>query len=268
MTGDRLDPARLALTDHSYQLSTDSHGPETSIIVPCLNEAENVTAILKAINDVVVANRLSVEVLLIDDFSDDDTFQIAMRQVPEFPALHLRVIRRYQPRRGYGAVIRYGIAHARGNYCVCVSADCVDPVHLLPRFLEKKRTGVDLVQCSRYENVQDKKTLPWKFRIAHFFYRRLVRVLMGPGLSDTTYPFRMFNRVDVLAMGISQNTFSISPEIFFKILLNGGKIEYLAHSQGLRQRGLSKFRFSKEGTRYGYVLIRAWWHKLGVILWF
>jgi glycosyltransferase involved in cell wall biosynthesis len=267
MPADRLDLDRQSLTDNN-QVSSDPQVPEISIIVPCLNEEENVTAILKALNDVVVPNGLSVEVVLIDDFSDDDTFKIALNQVPEFPALHLRVIRRYQPRRGYGAVIRYGIAHARGKYCVCVSADCVDPLHLLPHFLEKKRNGVDLVQCSRYVNVQDKETLPWKFRISHLFYRGLVRLLIGPGLSDTTYPFRMFNRVDVLALGISQNTFSISPEIFFKILLNGGKIEYLAHSQGVRQRGLSKFRFRIEGTRYGYVLIRAWLHKLGLILWF
>src|SRR5215510_2592478 len=154
-------PAQASVAPNT---ATDPQVPEISIIVPCLNEAENVTAILSSLNEVVVQHALSVEVLLIDDFSDDDTFQIALRQVPEFPALHLRVIRRYQPRRGYGAVIRYGMAHARGNYCVCVSADCVDPLHLLPRFLEKKRTGVALVQCSRYENVQDRETLPWKFR--------------------------------------------------------------------------------------------------------
>ena len=248
--------------------NTANQVPEISIIVPCLNEAENVTAILSSLNEVVVQHALSVEVLLIDDFSDDDTFQIALRHVPEFPSLHLRVIRRFQPRRGYGAVIRYGMAHARGQYCVCVSADGVDPLHLLPTFLERKKTGVDLVQCSRYVNVHDKETLPWKFKISHFFYRRLVHLLIGAGLSDTTYPFRMFNRVDVLALGVSQNTFSISPEIFFKIMLNGGKIEYLAHSQGVRQRGISKFRFTKEGIRYGYVLIRAWLHKLKLILWF
>jgi glycosyltransferase involved in cell wall biosynthesis len=242
--------------------------PELSIIIPCLNEEENVGDILHAVDKVVAANQLSVETILIDDLSDDDTFQVAMRKVPEYPALHLRVIRRYHPRRGYGAVLRYGMAHARGEYIVMVSADGVDPLELLPKLLEKVRQGADMAQCSRYLNQGDTSTLPWKFRISHFFYRFFVKYLLGLEIHDSTYPFRAFRRVQMLALGVTQNSFSISPEIFFKIILNGGKIEYIGHKQGVRQKGESKFRFRREGIRYGYVLLRAWLHKLGVILWF
>lgn len=243
--------------------------PDLSIIVPCLNEEENVGDILKALDDVVTPHQLSVEVLLIDDLSDDNTFEVAMQSVPQYPNLHLRVIRRYHPRRGYGAVLRYGMAHARGKYCTFVSADGVDPLHILPDMLNKMQEGThDLIQCSRYGKEDDHQNLPWKFKVSHFFYRRLVKSLLDKDISDSTYPFRIFDRMEMLGLGIGQNSFSISPEIFFKISLNGGKIFYFSHGQGMRTKGESKFRFRREGIRYGYVLIRAYLHKIGLVLWF
>lgn len=242
--------------------------PDLSIVVPCLNEEENIPGLLKSLNDVVERYSLAIETILIDDLSDDNTFQVALSHSPHFPKLNLKVIRRYHPRRGYGAVVRYGIAHALGRYCVIVSADLVDPLDLLPEFLKRAEAGADLVQCSRYVSETDHANLPFKFKISHFFYRRLVKAMMGREISDSTYPFRIFNRIEMMALGITQNSFSISPEIFFKLILNGGKVEYLPHSQGMRQKGESKFRFRREGIRYGYVLLRAWLHKIGIMLWF
>lgn len=249
-------------------MSLKAYIPDISIVIPCLNEEENIPDLLDSLNSVVTRHKLKIETILIDDLSDDNTFQVALSHTPNFPDLNMRVIRRYHPRRGYGAVVRYGIAHALGKYCVIVSADLVDPLELLPEFLVRAEKGADLVQCSRYVSEQDHKNLPWKFKISHFFYRRLVKAMMGREISDSTYPFRIFNRVEMMALGITQNSFSISPEIFFKLILNGGKVEYLPHSQGVRQKGESKFRFRREGFRYGYVLLRAWLHKLGVALWF
>jgi glycosyltransferase involved in cell wall biosynthesis len=242
--------------------------PQLSIIVPCLNEEENVPDILQDLNRVVAGNGLDVEVILIDDCSVDNTFQVALKRAPEYPALRVRVLRRYHPRRGYGAVLRYGLAHAIGEYIVFVSADGVDPLDLIPEFLKRAKNGSRLVQCSRYVNQADSKNLPIKFKVSHFFYRFLVKRLFGKSISDSTYPFRIFRRVELLALGVAQNTFSISPEIFFKLILNGCEVEYIAHSQGMRTKGVSKFRFRQEGIRYGYVLIRAWLHSKGWILWF
>ena len=242
--------------------------PKLSIIVPCLNEEENVPDILRDIHRVIAAHSLDVEVILIDDCSVDNTFQVALSKAPEYPALNLRVLRRYHPRRGYGAVLRYGLAHAVGTFVIFVSADGVDPLELIPEFLRRAENGSRLVQCSRYVNKEDSKNLPIKFKVSHFFYRFLVKRLFGKSISDSTYPFRIFRRVELLALGVAQNTFSISPEIFFKLILNGCEVEYIPHSQGMRTKGVSKFRFRQEGIRYGYVLIRAWFHRKGWILWF
>jgi glycosyltransferase involved in cell wall biosynthesis len=242
---------------------------ELSIIVPCLNEAENVTDILEKLEDLICQNNLKAEVTLIDDLSDDDTFQIATSYIEKHgETLNLNVIQRYQPRRGYGAVVRYGLAHARGKYAIFVSADGVDPIDLIPKFVGMMRSGTDMVQCSRYLEEGDDDTIPFKYKFYQFIYRFLVRLLLGENIRDSTYAFKMFDRVEMLALGLHQNRFSISPEITFKTLLMDGKVEYVAAGQGTRAKGNSKFYFNKEGFGYGYVLLRAWLHRIGLVLWF
>ncbi len=241
---------------------------ELSIIVPCLNEEENLEPLLTRLEEVRATHNLTnFETLLLDDSSTDRTFAKSIECLKKFPELRIRAIRRYEPRRGYGAIIRFGIAHARGQYCVPVSADDVDPIELIPVFLERVRAGVDVVQCSRYLREGDKETIPFKFKFWHSIWRALLRVLLRENIRDTTYPFRIFRRTDILALGLFSNRFSISPEIFFKLFLSGARIEYLARGQGIRQRGKSNFVFRREGPRYFHVLMRAWLHRLG-ILWF
>ncbi|MBU1932059.1 glycosyltransferase family 2 protein [Patescibacteria group bacterium] len=241
---------------------------ELSIIVPCLDEEENIEPLLASLDDLRTQyNLANFETLVLDDSSSDRTFEKVAECFPKFTKLNIRAIRRYEPRRGYGAIVRFGIAHARGKYCVPVSADGVDPIELIPVFLEKVRSGADLVQCSRYLNLGDDDTIPIKYKFCQTGWRFLIRMLMGQNIRDSTYAFKIFRRTDVLALGLTTNGFSISPEIFFKVLLSGGRVEHVPSGQGVRQRGKSHFIFRREGVGFVCVLLRAWLHRLG-ILWF
>lgn len=241
---------------------------ELSLIIPCLNEEDNIASLLDLLNEFRLKNKLdNFETIVLDDSSTDNTFVRAVECLNQYPDLNIRVIRRYEPRRGYGAIVRFGIASAKGTYCVPISADGVDPLEVIPTFLEKMRNGADMVQCSRYLNPNDANSIPFKYKFFQSIWRFLIKMLLGQDIPDTTYSFKIFNRVDVLGFGISSNGFSISPEIFFKVMLSGGNIQYVAHGQGIRKIGKSKFLFFREGPGYFFVLIRAWMHRLG-ILWF
>lgn len=246
-----------------------SQAVELSLLVPCLNEEENVEPVLRSLEDLRRRHGLAdLEVVLLDDCSTDNTYARSLECAKLFPALNLRVLRRFEPRRGYGAVLRFGLAHARGTYAVPVAADMVDPIELIPRFLERARQGADLVQCSRYLKDGDADTIPFKYKFYQVIWRALVRLLLGQPIPDTTYAFRLFKRIDMLAVGLQSNRFSISPEILFKTMLLGGRIDYIPAGQGVRQKGKSKFIFTREGFGYGYVLLRAWLHKIRLVLWF
>lgn len=240
---------------------------ELSIIIPCLNESRNLSIILPKVANLILRNNLDAELIILNDDSVDDTCSVAKKIMSQYGALQWSVYTRYEPRRGYGAVIRFGLAHALGIYAISVSADDVDPIEMIPPFLAQMRAGADLVQCSRYLRDTDSRTIPFKYKFCQSIYRKLVHMLLGQEIRDSTYSFKMYNRVQMLATGLSSNGFSISPEITFKALLPGGKIVYVPGSQGTRIYGISKFRFRREGYGFAWVLFRAFLHRIG-ILWF
>jgi hypothetical protein len=165
-------------------------------------------------------------------------------------------------------VVRYGAAYGEGRYCIFVSADAVDPVHLLPSLYGEMERGAVLAQCSRYIRSGDDRTIPFSYKFFQFFFRIGVLIALGQKIPDSTYAFKMFRRREMLGVGLSSNRFNISPEITFKSILIGGEVSYVPGAQGVRQGGASKFVFYKEGVGYGYCLLRAFLHRLGLVYWF
>jgi glycosyltransferase involved in cell wall biosynthesis len=113
----------------------------------------------------------------------------------------IKVIQRSLHRRGYGAVVRYGTAYGTGRYCIFVSADNVDPVHLIPQMYKEMENGAILAQCSRYIRVGDDSTIPFSYKFYQFFFRIGVRIAIGYSIPDSTYAFKMFRRRELLGVG-------------------------------------------------------------------
>jgi len=247
----------------------ESHAIDLTIVVPCLNEEENIHDILDQIRDLAIRQTFTTEIIIVDDKSDDATQRLAQEWVTANQhIIASRLVVRDLRRRGYGAVVRYGAAHGTGRYCIFVSADAVDPIALIPDLYREMENGAVLAQCSRYLSEGDANTIPFKYKFFQFFFRIGVRAALGQFIPDSTYAFKMFKRREALGIGLTQNRFSISPEITFKSILTGGTITYIPGAQGVRARGVSKFVFHKEGLGFGYCLIRAFLHRLKLVYWF
>ena len=258
------DPLALSATE------TETENPiDLTIVVPCLNEVENIIGTLDNVYDTLKDLSLSYEIIVVDDISEDETFAVASEWARQHEGLlHIKVIQRALHRRGYGAVVRYGAAYGTGRYCIFVSADNVDPVHLIPELFREMEEGAILAQCSRYIRAGDDSTIPFSYKFFQFFFRIGVRIAVGYSIPDSTYAFKMFRRQELLGVGLSSNRFNISPEITFKSILIGGEVAYVPGAQGVRQGGKSKFIFHKEGLGYGYCLIRTFLHRYKLIYWF
>jgi dolichol-phosphate mannosyltransferase len=239
--------------------------PELSILIPCHNDEPVLRGTVEKLHEIVTHASLNVETLIVDDESTDGTVELAARLIEEYPALHVRVLVRKRRRRGFGGLIRFGMAYAAGTYCAIVSSDGHDPVELLPTFLNKLRAGAQLVQCSRYSRKQDAQSIPLRFRVYQKFYRAATRLLLGQRLHDTTYGFRAFNRNYIQALGTAANRFNVCPEMIFKVLLSGGSIEFVPGKQGsLHKGGSQKFRLPFELFGYANVLGRAGLYRAGL----
>lgn len=179
----------------------------------------------------------------------------------------MRVLRRTEENPGFGALVRYGVAHASGRYCAIVAADGTDPVELIPTMVQELRGGRQMVICSRYLE-DDGAAVSRRYRVYQRIYRVAIRVLLGREITDSTNGFRAFDRVFMQALGLSSNRFSVAPEMTFKATLAGGDVGYLPGQPLPRPgTGSEKFKLSNEIFGYGIVLVRAALHRLG-IRWF
>ena len=239
-----------------------------SIIIPCLDEEENVREVLGEVTAVLIDSNINYEIIVVDDQSSDATLHLAEQWIKLHPNCNVRVIYKELDRRGYGAVVKYGLAFAKGDYAIFVSADLVDPISLIPKMYSELQNGVDVAQISRYLEKNNSNTIPFSYKFFQFFYRIGVRIALGKNIPDSTYAFKMFSRAKILSMGVVSNRFNISPEIMFKSILAGLNVSFISGAQGVRVGGVSKFKFRKEGLGLGMCLIRAWFHRNRIIFWF
>jgi dolichol-phosphate mannosyltransferase len=119
---------------------------EVSVIVPTLNEAENLPRLVQLVAD-ALADR-SFEIILVDDNSRDDTLAVCIDLAERYP---LRLIERPHPRHGLsGAVIR-GMEAAGGEYLVVMDADLQHPPKQIPQLLDELQNAwADMAIGSRY----------------------------------------------------------------------------------------------------------------------
>jgi dolichol-phosphate mannosyltransferase len=123
--------------------------PDVSIVVPTLNESENIVDFLAAVRrtlDAALPERY--EVIVVDDDSADGTGDIAAGLMDGFP--ELRVVRRRNEGGLAVAVIR-GWQVARGAILGTINADFQHPPAVLGRLLER-RQGADLVVATRHSD--------------------------------------------------------------------------------------------------------------------
>src|SRR5882672_9465993 len=121
--------------------------PALSLVVPTLNERENIADFLAAVRrNLDAALPGAYEVIVVDDDSADRTWEIAASLVPEFP--ELRVMRRQNEGGLAVAVIRRWQV-ARGQILGTINADFQHPPDVLPRLIERS-DGADLVVATRH----------------------------------------------------------------------------------------------------------------------
>jgi glycosyltransferase involved in cell wall biosynthesis len=118
---------------------------QVSVVIPCLNEAENVGACVQTAWDVLDRNGISGEVIVVDNGSDDGSAEIAR-------LAGATVVE--EPRRGYGSAYLAGFGAAGGEYIVMIDADLTYDFAEIPRFVDELDRGAELVLGNRLDGVQ------------------------------------------------------------------------------------------------------------------
>src|ERR1700728_4767254 len=96
--------------------------PDVSLIVPTINESENLPALLDGISKALSGT--SFEVIIVDDNSKDATPQVCAELAKRYP---LKLMVRTRPANGLSGAVLHGMAEARGKYLCVMDADLQHP---------------------------------------------------------------------------------------------------------------------------------------------
>jgi glycosyltransferase involved in cell wall biosynthesis len=144
--------------------------PEISIVVPLFNEAESLPVLAEWINRVMVENKFSYEVIMVDDGSNDGSWDVIEQIASENPS-----VKGIKFRRNYGksAALHCAFRIAVGKVVITMDADLQDSPDEIPGLYGMITTGgFDIVsgwKRKRYDNTFTKnipsKIFNWTARI-------------------------------------------------------------------------------------------------------
>jgi dolichol-phosphate mannosyltransferase len=135
-----------SLMDQASQNPAEPREPDVSVIVPTINESENLPALLERITAALAG--VDFEVLIVDDNSKDATPAVCAELAKKYP---LTLMVRTHPTNGLSGAVLHGMKAARGKYLCVMDADLQHPPEKLPDLLALLRSGeADFVLGSRY----------------------------------------------------------------------------------------------------------------------
>ena len=148
--------------------------PEVSVLVPAKDEAENLPLFMEQARTVFAATPGRYEVVVIDDGSVDDSWNVLQRLTAEYP--FLRAVR-HGVRRGIADALRTGYLNSRGSVLVFYPADLQYKPEDIPRLVAPILAGESDIVTGYKEGKYEKAFVSG-------IYNRLSRSLFKVGVRD------------------------------------------------------------------------------------
>jgi len=214
--------------------------PLVSVVIPCLNEAENIVECVTRALHVLDEHHISGEVLVADNGSDDGSAKLA-------EAAGATVV--HEPRRGYGRAYLAGFAAARGDYIIMVDADLTYDFEEIPRFVAELDAGAELVMGNRMENIQP-GAMPWMNRyIGNPLLSGFLKLLYRTPVQDAHCGMRALRRDALAKLDLRSGGMEFASEMVIratKAHLNVTEFSIALHPRG----GESKLNPFSDGWRH------------------
>lgn len=160
--------------------------PFFSIVIPAYNEQNRLPGTLEQIFDFLQQQPFTSEVIVVENGSTDNTYQIAQEFAKHHP--NLRVV--HNDVRGKGYAIQRGIREAKGEYIFMCDADLSMPVEEVSKFLPPQLPQVDIAIASREAPGSVRYNEPYYRHLTGRVFNTLIRWLVLPNLQDTQCGFK------------------------------------------------------------------------------
>ncbi|MDX6305641.1 MAG: hypothetical protein QOI77_2610 [Blastocatellia bacterium] len=211
-----------------------------------MSRSNSITAFLPVFNDHgtiarLVNDALSVlpsftddyEVILINDGSTDQSGAIADELART--SAHVKVVH-HASNQGYGAALRTGFKHARGDLIFYTDGDGQYDVRELALLIPLMTDGVDVVngyKIKRHDN--------YYRRASGAIYNRLARFLFRLPIRDVDCDFRLIRRGAMQKILLSKSSGAICVELVRKLTIAGCVFREVPVHHYQRPHGKSQF---------------------------
>jgi glycosyltransferase involved in cell wall biosynthesis len=238
--------------------------PRVSVVIPALNEKENLPHVLPRIPQWVY------EVVLVDGNSTDGTLQVACDLWPNnhivrcerrhrahplsqfeknrrSDGITLRLI--MQTGRGKGDALRIGFAAAQGDVIVTLDADGSNDPAEIPAFVGALLTGVDFAKGSRFLQGGGTSDMPFYRKLGNWGLTMAVRLLFGGRYSDLCYGYNAFWARAIPALNLHSDGFEIETLINVRARMANLRITEVPSFESKRVYGSGRLRTIPDGWR-------------------
>jgi dolichol-phosphate mannosyltransferase len=212
-----------------------------SVVVPCYNESASIAQLREKLLPVLdrLSPRHTVELILVDDGSTDDTYELLTRTFAGRAAT--RVVR-HPKNLNLGGAIRTGIRESTGELIANLDSDCTyDPALLEPMLAEIER-GADLVTVSPYHPRGRVDGVPaWRLLLSRGL-SGLYRLILRKQIYTYTAMNRVYRRAICERIGSPEYDFTCLAEMMLKALMQNYRVAEVPATLAVRRFGQSKMK--------------------------
>ena len=214
--------------------------PKVSVVIPCLNEAENIEECVRRAFAAMEGAGIPGEVVVSDNNSTDGSGDLAR-------AAGARVVLETRP--GYGSAYLAGFNAAKGQYIVMADADLTYDFAEIPHFVSELDKGAQLVMGDRMDNIHP-GAMPWLHRyVGNPILTGILNVFFRTGVRDAHCGMRGFRRDILPTLDLRTTGMEFASEMVIraskeKLRIAEFPIEY--HPRG----GESKLSSFRDGWRH------------------
>ena len=169
------------------ELFYDDQNTDLSIVIPVLNEAENIEHLLFQLKAVLDSIDKTSEIILVDDGSTDSSFEILERLQKSDD--RLRVIR-FRRNFGQSAAFSAGFDFAQGNIIITLDADLQNDPKDIPKLIQKLEEDYDVVSGWRVDRKDRFLTRRLPSIVANF----IISIITGVKLHDYGCSLKAYRR--------------------------------------------------------------------------
>ncbi len=207
---------------------------DLSMVIPVKDENENLPDLMKEIAAAMEPTGFEYEVIVIDDGSRDNTWEVVENLSKDFPFVRAY---RFQFNCGKAAALAYGFTKVKGRYVATLDGDLQDDPLEIPKMIDILEKGYDLVSGWKVRRLD-----PWHKTMPSKLFNLTVSIVCGQRLHDFNCGIKAYRSCVVKSIKLYGDYHRFIPVM---AKWQGFRITEMPVAHRARVHGVSKYGVSR-----------------------